>query len=232
MINKIKDVNSAKLKVKKLFNYTFKNETLLLEAFSHKSFSKKNYERLEFLGDAVIRVVISNLLFKKYPKSNEGELSRETQILVSKKSIAKLSNEYKLVDALLYKNLKIKSNTSLRTSISANLMESLIGAFFVDAGYIKTEIIIKNIYKDLLKKKNKIGEKDSKTKLQEYMQSINKPLPIYETKRLPSPPHKPKFEIICKIDVEPKLASHICSTVQEGQQKTSKFLLNKIKNEK
>ena len=232
MINKIKDVNSAKLKVKKLFNYTFKNETLLLEAFSHKSFSKKNYERLEFLGDAVIRVVISNLLFKKYPKSNEGELSRETQILVSKKSIAKLSNEYKLVDALLYKNLKIKSNTSLRTSISANLMESLIGAFFVDAGYIKTEIIIQNIYKDLLKKKNKIGEKDSKTKLQEYMQSINKPLPIYETKRLPSPPHKPKFEIICKIDVEPKLASHICSTVQEGQQKTSKFLLNKIKNEK
>jgi len=232
MINKIKDVNSAKLKVKKLFNYTFKNETLLLEAFSHKSFSKKNYERLEFLGDAVIRVVISNLLFKKYPKSNEGELSRETQILVSKKSIAKLSNEYKLVDALLYKNLKIKSNTSLRTSISANLMESLIGAFFVDAGYIKTEIIIKNIYKDLLKKKNKIGEKDSKTKLQEYMQSINKPLPIYKTKRLPSPPHKPKFEIICKIDVEPKLASHICSTVQEGQQKTSKFLLNKIKNEK
>ena len=232
MINKIKDVNSAKLKVKKLFNYTFKNETLLLEAFSHKSFSKKNYERLEFLGDAVIRVVISNLLFKKYPKSNEGELSRETQILVSKKSIAKLSNEYKLVDALLYKNLKIKSNTSLRTSISANLMESLIGAFFVDAGYIKTEIIIQNIYKDLLKKKNKIGEKDSKTKLQEYMQSINKPLPTYETKRLPSPPHKPKFEIICKIDVEPKLASHICSTVQEGQQKTSKFLLNKIKNEK
>ena len=232
MNNKIKDVNSAKLKVKKLFNYTFKNETLLLEAFSHKSFSKKNYERLEFLGDAVIRVVISNLLFKKYPKSNEGELSRETQILVSKKSIAKLSNEYKLVDALLYKNLKIKSNTSLRTSISANLMESLIGAFFVDAGYIKTEIIIKNIYKDLLKKKNKIGEKDSKTKLQEYMQSINKPLPTYETKRLPSPPHKPKFEIICKIDVEPKLASHICSTVQEGQQKTSKFLLNKIKNEK
>jgi len=232
MINKIKDVNSAKLKVKKLFNYTFKNETLLLEAFSHKSFSKKNYERLEFLGDAVIRVVISNLLFKKYPKSNEGELSRETQILVSKKSIAKLSNEYKLVDALLYKNLKIKSNTSLRTSISANLIESLIGAFFVDAGYIKTEIIIKNIYKDLLKKKNKIGEKDSKTKLQEYMQSINKPLPIYKTKRLPSPPHKPKFEIICKIDVEPKLASHICSTVQEGQQKTSKFLLNKIKNEK
>ena len=143
MINKIKDVNSAKLKVKKLFNYTFKNETLLLEAFSHKSFSKKNYERLEFLGDAVIRVVISNLLFKKYPKSNEGELSRETQILVSKKSIAKLSNEYKLVDALLYKNLKIKSNTPLRTSISANLMESLIGAFFIDAGYLKTEIIIK-----------------------------------------------------------------------------------------
>ncbi len=64
------------------------------------------------------------------------------------------------------------------------------------------------------------------------MQSINKPLPIYKTKRLPSPPHKPKFEITCKINVDPKLASHICSTVQEGQQKTSKFLLNKIKNEK
>jgi len=232
MINRTKDVDSVKLKIKELFNYTFKNETLLLEAFSHKSFSKTNYERLEFLGDAVIRIVISNLLFKKYPKSNEGELSRETQILVSKKSISKLSNEYKLADILLYKNLKIKSNTPLRTSIAANLMESLIGAFFIDAGYLKTETIIKNIYKDLLKKKNKIGEKDPKTKLQEYMQSINKPLPIYKTKRLPSPPHKPKFEITCKINVDPKLASHICSTVQEGQQKTSKFLLNKIKNEK
>ena len=125
MINKLKDADQIKLKIKKLFNYTFKNKALLLEAFSHKSLSKKNYERLEFLGDAVIRVVISNLLFKKYPASNEGELSRETQILVSKKSISKLSNEHQLVDLLLYKNLKIKSNTPLKTSISANLMNHL-----------------------------------------------------------------------------------------------------------
>ena len=64
------------------------------------------------------------------------------------------------------------------------------------------------------------------------MQSINKPLPIYKTKRLPSSPHQPKFEITCKVDIDPKLAVHVCSTVQEGQQKTSKILLKKIKNEK
>jgi len=229
MINKVKDVDLVKLKIKKLFNYTFKNKTLLLEAFSHKSLSNKNYERLEFLGDAVIRLVISNLLFKIYLNSDEGELSRETQILVSKKTISKLSEEYNLIDILFHKNLKIKSSSSLRTSISANLMESFIGALFIDAGYIKTELIIKDIYKNLLKKKNKIGEKDSKTKLQEYMQSINKSLPVYKTERLSSPPHQPKFKITCKINIEPKLASSICSTVQEGQQITSKILLKQIK---
>jgi len=232
MIRKTKDADLIKLKIKELFHYTFKNKLLLLEAFSHKSLSNKNYERLEFLGDAVIRLVISNFLFNKYPKSNEGELSRETQILVSKKTISKLSQKYKLIDILLYKNLKIKLNTPSRTSISANLMESFIGALFIDAGYVKTESIIKNIYKNLLSKKNKIGEKDSKTKLQEYMQSINKPLPVYKTERLSSPQHQPKFKVICKISIEPKLASHICSTVQEGQQKTSKTLLKKITNEK
>ena len=223
--------NAYDLVLSKL-NYEFSNIDLLLEAITHKSISKVNYERLEFLGDAVIQLIITEYLFKKYPDHQEGHLSREKQAIVSKKVLSNISINIGLLNVLRSNNLNFKSNDSLRESLSTDIMESIIGAIFLDSDYRECEIIILNTFSEYLDSKEIIGQKDSKTLLQEYMQSIGQPLPVYDTSKLSGPSHDPKFRITCKLEIYKDAESVISKTVQSGQQEVSKVLLNKIKNEK
>tara|TARA_Y100000741_G_C18096159_1_gene494856 strand:+ start:56 stop:760 length:705 start_codon:yes stop_codon:yes gene_type:complete len=225
-IQKAQDLICQKLK------YTFVNADLLLEAITHKSISKINYERLEFLGDAVLQLVISKHLFVSYPDYREGYLSREKQNLVSKKIISKISINMKLLDILRSNNLDIKSNIALRDSLAADIFESLIGAIFLDSNYSQCEIIILDIFSGYLTKTNIIGKKDAKTRLQEYLQSHGLPLPKYVTTKISGPAHNPKFKITCSIKNYQSSEHVISKTVQSGQQEVSQIFLNKIKNEK
>ena len=213
-------------------NYEFSDTNLLLEAITHKSISKVNYERLEFLGDAVIQLIITEYLYKKYPDHQEGHLSREKQAIVSKKVLSNISNNIGLLNILRSNNLKFELNDSLRESLSTDIMESIIGAIFLDSDYRECEIIILNIFSEYLDSRETIGQKDPKTLLQEYMQSIGQPLPVYDTLKLSGPSHDPKFKITCKLEIYKNAESVISKTVQSGQQEISKVLLNKIKNEK
>ena len=223
--------NAYDLVLSKL-NYEFSNTDLLLEAITHKSISKVNYERLEFLGDAVIQLIITEYLYKKYPDHQEGHLSREKQAIVSKKVLSNISINIGLLNVLRSNNLNIESNDSLRESLSTDIMESIIGAIFLDSDYRECEIIILNTFSEYLDSKEIIAQKDSKTLLQEYMQSIGQPLPVYDTSKLSGPSHDPKFRITCKLEIYKNAESVISKTVQSGQQEVSKVLLNKIKNEK
>ena len=223
--------NAYNLVLSKL-NYEFSNTDLLLEAITHKSISKVNYERLEFLGDAVIQLIITEYLFKKYPDHQEGHLSREKQAIVSKKVLSNISINIGLLNVLRSNNLNFESNDSLRESLSTDIMESIIGAIFLDSDYNECEKIIMNTFTEYLNSKETIGQKDSKTLLQEYMQSIGQPLPVYATSKLSGPSHDPKFKITCKLEIYKNAESVISKTVQSGQQEVSKVLLNKIKNEK
>ena len=223
--------NAYDLVLSKL-NYEFSNTDLLLEAITHKSISKVNYERLEFLGDAVIQLIITEYLYKKYPDHQEGHLSREKQAIVSKKVLSNISINIGLLNVLRSNNLNIESNDSLRESLSTDIMESIIGAIFLDSDYRECEIIILNTFSKYLDGRETIGQKDPKTLLQEYMQSIGQPLPVYDTSTLSGPSHDPKFKITCKLEIYKNAESVISKTVQSGQQEVSKVLLNKIKNEK
>ena len=223
--------NAYDLVLSKL-NYEFSNTDLLLEAITHKSISKVNYERLEFLGDAVIQLIITEYLFKKYPDQQEGHLSREKQAIVSKKVLSNISINIGLLNVLRSNNLNFESNDSLRESLSTDIMESIIGAIFLDSDYRECETIILNTFSEYLDSREIIGQKDSKTLLQEYMQSIGQPLPVYDTSKLSGPSHDPKFRITCKLEIYKNAESVISKTVQSGQQEVSKVLLNKIKNEK
>ena len=223
--------NAYDLVLSKL-NYEFSNTDLLLEAITHKSISKVNYERLEFLGDAVIQLIITEYLFKKYPDHQEGHLSREKQAIVSKKVLSNISINIGLPNVLRSNNLNFESNDSLRESLSTDIMESIIGAIFLDSDYRECEIIILNTFSKYLESRETIGQKDPKTLLQEYMQSIGQPLPVYDTSTLSGPSHDPKFKITCKLEIYKNAESVISKTVQSGQQEVSKVLLNKIKNEK
>ena len=232
MSKKIKDFNNKKLLIKKIFDYEFKNEDLLIESITHKSISESNYERLEFLGDSVLQLIITESLYEKHFKLDEGALSREKQSLVSKKSLAKLSIDLGIDKLLEATNLNLNSTKSLKISIAANLLESIIGAIFLDSNYENCKKIVTKLFYNLLNKKEIIGKKDSKTLLQEYMQSKKLPIPKYTTIRLESPSHLPKFRIICKVSVIKKEQSCVSSTVQEGQQRVSRLILRKLVSEK
>ena len=223
--------NAYNLVLSKL-NYEFSNTDLLLEAITHKSISKVDYERLEFLGDAVIQLIISEYLYKKYPDHQEGHLSREKQAIVSKKVLSNISINIGLLNILRSNNLTIESNDSLKESLSTDIMESIIGAIFLDSDYRQCEKIILKTFSEYLDSRETIGKKDSKTLLQEYMQSIGQPLPIYDTTKISGPSHDPKFKITCRLEIYKNSESVISRTVQSGQQEVSKVLLNKIKNEK
>jgi ribonuclease-3 len=232
MLDSKTKLNKARELISNKLNYTFINTDLLLEAITHKSISKNNYERLEFLGDAVLQLVISKYLFDKFPHHQEGYLSREKQSIVSKNTISKLSLDLKLLDLLRSNNLDLASNNSLRESLSADLMESLIGAIFLDSNYLNCEKIIINIFRKYLNSIKVVGRKDPKTLLQEYMQSIGEPLPKYSTTKIGGSAHNPKFKISCSLSIYSLSETVIADTVQSGQQDVSQFFLNKIQDEK
>lgn len=223
--------NAFDLVLSKL-NYEFINTNLLLEAITHKSISKTNYERLEFLGDAVIQLIITEYLFKKYPNHQEGDLSREKQVVVSKKILSSISINIGLINVLRSNNLKFESNDSLKESLSTDIIESIIGAIFLDSDYVQCQKIVLKIFSDHLDGIETIGQKDPKTLLQEYMQSIGQPLPIYSTTKISGPSHDPMFKITCRLKIYKNSESVTSKTVQSGQQEVSEVFLKKIKNEK
>ncbi len=238
MVDLLNDMSEIKLKLKtaqdlisQKLNYTFVNLDLILEAITHKSISKTNYERLEFLGDAVLQLIISKYLFSTYSDYKEGYLSREKQSLVSKKIISKISLNLGLLDLLRSNNLDIDSNLSLRDSLAADIFESLLGAIFLDSSYSQCETVIINAFDDYLENIKTIGEKDPKTQLQEYLQSLGLPLPRYVTTKISGPAHDPEFKITCTIKIYKSSEYVISKTVQAGQQAVSKIFLNKINNE-
>ena len=231
-MSKKDDINISAEKINKLIGYKFENTRLLIESFTHKSISENNYERLEFLGDAVLQLIITKNLYTTYPDIDEGALSREKQSIVSKKIISKISLELKLIDFLIAKNLDLNSSLSLKNTIAANMIESLIGAVFLDSNYSVCEDIVSKIFSKHLVVKKNIGVKDSKTLLQEHMQSLNKPLPLYTTTHMEGPPHQPGFKITCQISIYKETFESKSVTVREGQQTVSKIILDKISNEK
>ena len=232
MISKDKYILNLENKIKKIFDYDIKDPKIFIKALTHKSFSKENYERLEFLGDAVLQLVITEYLYDKYPNHDEGSLSREKQFIVSKKTISEISIKSKIINLLISKNLNFNKDRSLQQSIASNVMESIIGAIFIDGDYNSSKRSILKIFSEYLSIKDNIGLKDPKTLLQEHMHSLGEELPKYITKKLSGPSHKPKFEVTCKINTLETSVSSIATTVQEGQQIVSKLILEKIHGKK
>lgn len=226
------NINTLSDKIYGLIDYRFKNSNLLIESLTHKSISTTNYERLEFLGDAVLQLIITENLYKKYNSIDEGCLSREKQSIVSKKTISKISLDLGLVNFLISKNIDLNSSISLKNTIAANMIESLIGAVFLDSDYSTCENVVSKIFSENLVFKKDIGIKDPKTRLQEYMQSLGMILPIYKTIHMEGPPHQPGFKITCKIALFKEIFESTSITVREGQQTVSKIILDKINETK
>jgi|TARA_B110000014_G_scaffold262847_1_gene257860 ribonuclease-3 len=183
------------------FDYSFKDQSLAENALTHRSFSSNNNERLEFLGDSALDLVISELLFEKYSDESEGNLSRMRASIVNKESLSELAREINLDQYLILGQGEIKSGGGDRSSILSNALEAIIGAIFIEGGYSSLKTSVLNIFSSKLESLNPESEnKDHKSLLQEKMQKMKKELPRYHLLNTEGEQHDQTFHVECIIE--------------------------------
>ncbi|WP_435163943.1 ribonuclease III [Candidatus Pelagibacter bacterium nBUS_25] len=184
--------------LQKKINVKFKNLDLLIRSLTHKSFdTNKNNEKIEFLGDRVLGLVIAKKLLEAYPDEKEGILDKKFASLVNKKTcleIAKKINLEKFILTFNSKNKKIK----IEDKIVSDGCEALIGAIYLDKGIIVAEKVILNLWKNKIKE-SVVTQIDAKTKLQELALKNFKKLPNYKLISSTGPRHKPSFKVGVKL---------------------------------
>nr|WP_159715552.1 ribonuclease III [Blochmannia endosymbiont of Camponotus nipponensis] len=186
--------------LQKKLGYIFIRCDLLLQALTHKSSSAQHNERLEFLGDAILNYVITNILYHKFPCITEGGMSRMRASLVRENTLATLAREFDLGNYLKLGQGELKSGGYRRESILANTIEALIGGIFLDSDIQTVEMLIINWYRIRLNQIDPYDkQKDPKTRLQEYMQHRRLPLPVYWVNQIVGEAHNQKFSINCQV---------------------------------
>lgn len=183
--------------------YTFKNPALLRQALTHRSHGHLNNERLEFLGDSVLNCVVSQLLFERFAKIDEGDLSRLRANLVKQQSLYEIAQRLDLSSSLLLGDGELKSGGFRRPSILGDTLEAVIGGIFLDGGFLSAQAVISALYAPVLKSVDpKTLGKDAKTLLQEHLQGRKISLPVYSVVATHGAAHNQLFEVECSI---PKL---------------------------
>jgi ribonuclease-3 len=180
--------------------HRFKDPQLLVLALTHRSASNRHNERLEFLGDAVIGLFIADFLYAQFPRADEGQLTRARATLVNRATLASIARELDFGAALALGEGELKSGGWRRDSILANALEAVIGAIYLDAGMEAARAELLLWFRARLSLVDPAAtHKDSKTKLQEYLQQRQSPLPLYHTVDVQGPPHEQFFTIACEI---------------------------------
>ncbi len=184
--------------LEKKLRINFKDKNLLIKSLTHKSYDKNNnYEKIEFLGDRVLGLVMSKKLLEIYPDEKEGILDKKFAALVNKKTCLEIAKILELQKYVLSLNIKSKKNI-IEDKVLSDTCESLIGAIYLDRGFDIVEKIILDLWSKHLK--NSINTQiDAKTKLQEYSLKKFKKLPIYKVISNTGPRHKPLFKVSVKL---------------------------------
>jgi len=190
-------------KFEKKIGVNFKDKDLLRQAFTHRSYLNEHRdsefvhnERLEFLGDAVLELIVTEYLYEKYPDSNEGELTAYRSALVNATTLSDAASKIGMNDFLLLSKGEAKDTGRARQIILANSIEALIGALFLDQGYEMAKYFISNNIFNLIEKI--VEEKtwlDAKSKFQEQAQDYESVTPLYKTLKEEGPDHDKKFTV-------------------------------------
>ncbi len=201
-------------KVSQIIDYRFKDESLLSLALTHRSIGSRNNERLEFLGDSILGMVISSELFNRFPNEKEGVLTRLRSSLVKGDTLSEIAIELNLGEFIKLGSGELKSGGYRRASTLADAVEAIIGAIYLDsrveAGIQQIEKIILSIFKTRLDNCEPGGVlKDPKTRLQEYLQSKNLQLPTYSVVSISGKEHLQTFKVSCSIVGYP---NHVVAT--------------------
>lgn len=209
--------------------HTFKDTALLQQALTHRSHSSLHNERLEFLGDSILNCAVASLLFDRYSKIDEGDLSRLRANLVKQQSLYEIAQRLELSQFLRLGEGELKSGGFRRPSILADTLEALFGAIFLDAGFNAARDVIRALYIPILDTVDpKTLGKDAKTLLQEYLQGKKIALPQYNVVATHGAAHNQEFEIECLV---PKLEIQVFGTGgsrRAGEQAAAKLALEAV----
>ena len=216
--------------LEKCLDYQFKDKNLIIEALTHKSFKKPyNNERLEFLGDAVLNLIVGEFLFKEFPKSNEGELSKIRASLVNETGFTRLANDIKLGDYIYISSAEERNKGRTKASILSDAFEAIMGAIYLESGLE----VLKPIILDLLETSYEtinldVLFSDYKTALQEVTQAKFGSIPIYKIEGSYGPDHKKEFEVSIWID-DKNYGKAKGKSKKLAQQAVAKIAINLLK---
>ena len=214
------------LNLEKKIGIKFKNKINLLKSLTHKSFdTTNNNEKLEFLGDRVLGLVISKKLFELYPNDTEGSLDKKLAFLVNKNRCCEIGKKINL-DKFIITGPSEKKENNIVDKIISDTCEALIGAIYLDLGFIVVEKFINRLWKKHLQKTIEL-QIDAKTKLQEYSLKKFKSLPIYKFLTTTGPKHKLLFKIAVKIQ-NSKFISATGYSKKDAELKAANLFLKKI----
>lgn len=207
--------------------YQFRQTNLLQLALTHRSASRQhNNERLEFLGDSVLNLIITNYIYERFSDADEGDLSRIRASLVKEETLARVALQMDLGDHIHLGGGELKSGGFRRASILSDALEALIGAIYLDSDYARTEAAVLQLYQVELQN---IGAdanlRDPKTRLQEYLQARKNDLPSYQVAQITGKSHDQVFTVNCKLtDLDMQSSGQGSSRKKAEQQAAQKIL--------
>ena len=221
--------------VAEIFGIETTNEELYKKALTHSSYTKEKdlphtncYERLEFLGDAVLKLTISDVLFKLYPEAPEGELSKIRGIIVSDNTLADIAEKNGLPELIIMSRHEEKQGCRKLNSICACAFEAILGAYYLDGKFDEIIKFIEKTFRPYIDDvKNHFEKFNAKAILQEYTQGQTKTTPVYTVIKESGPQHKKEFEIEVKYNDE-VLAIEKGSTKKEAEQKCAYSACKKL----
>jgi ribonuclease III len=193
-------LNAGLVTLQQRLQHQFADAALLKRAITHRSFSSDHNERLEFLGDSVLGVVVADMLYRRLQKLPEGDLSRVRANLVKQDTLHQLAVSLGLPDVILLGEGEMRSGGQKRPSILADALEALIGAVYLDAGFAAAQALVQRLYQpvQINAEMDAIG-KDPKTELQEWLQGRKMKLPSYRVVATLGAAHQQSFDVECEI---------------------------------
>lgn len=202
---------------------------LFVAALTHRSASGRNNERLEFLGDSVLNLLVAELLYERFPQAPEGDLSRLRASLVSAEPLATIAQQLAVGEVLQLGSGELKTGGFRRQSILADTLEALIGAVYLDAGLEAARRLVRRLWASALERLPQAESlKDSKTRLQEYLQARGHALPDYQLEAVSGEAHAQHFRVSCAVPALTLLASGEGSSRRRAEQQAAQQVLEQL----
>ncbi len=206
--------------------YRFSDPDLLEQALTHRSHGRRNYERLEFLGDGLLNCIVGAALYRRRPQAEEGDLSRFRATLVKESTLAAIGAELGLADLIRFGPGELRSGGFRRRSIHADVIESIIGAVYLDGGFDAAEALVLRLFDQRLDDlPDAESLKDAKTRLQELLQGAGRGIPVYEVVDARGPAHQRQFTARCTLPDSERSVEGVGSSRRRAEQNAAALMI-------